>query len=102
MIQAVIHYGIHFIGPLLVALLFYKTQWKKAYGLMLLGLLIDLDHVLATPIFEAGRCSINFHPLHSYYAIAVYILLIFFKKTRLLGLGLCIHILADSVDCLMM
>jgi hypothetical protein len=102
MIQAIIHYGIHFIGPLLVALLFYKTQWKKAYGLMLLGLLIDLDHVLATPIFEAGRCSINFHPLHSYYAIAVYVLLTLFKKTRLLGLGLCIHILADTVDCLIM
>ena len=102
MIQYVIHYGIHFIGPLLVALLFYKTQWKKAYGLMLLGLLIDLDHLLVTPIFEAGRCSINFHPLHSYYAIAVYVLLTFFKKTRLLGLGLCIHILADTVDCLLM
>lgn len=102
MIQAIIHYGIHFIGPLLVALFFYKPQWKKAYGLMLLGLLIDLDHILATPIFEAGRCSINFHPLHSYYAIAVYILLTVFKKTRLLGLGLCIHILADSVDCLIM
>lgn len=102
MIQSVIHYGIHFIGPLLVALLFYKTQWKKAYGLMLLGLLIDLDHLLVTPIFEAGRCSINFHPLHSYYAIAVYVLLTFFKKTRLLGLGLCIHILADTVDCLLM
>jgi hypothetical protein len=102
MIQAIIHYGIHFIGPLLVALLFYKTQWKKAYGLMLLGLLIDLDHLLATPIFEAGRCSINFHPLHSYYAIGVYVLLTLFKKTRLLGLGLCIHILADTVDCLLM
>ena len=102
MIQSVIHYGIHFIGPLLVALLFYKTQLKKAYGLMLLGLLIDLDHLLVTPIFEAGRCSINFHPLHSYYAIAVYVLLTFFKKTRLLGLGLCIHILADTVDCLLM
>ena len=102
MIQSVIHYGIHFIGPLLVALLFYKTQLKKAYGLMLLGLLIDLDHLLVTPIFEAGRCSINFHPLHSYYAIAVYVLLTFFKKTRLLCLGLCIHILADTVDCLLM
>lgn len=102
MIQAIIHYGIHFIGPLLIALLFYKIQWKKAYGLMLLGLLIDLDHLLATPVFEAGRCSINFHPLHSYYAIAVYVLVTFFKKTRLLGLGLCIHILADTVDCLLM
>ena len=102
MIQAFIHYGFHFIGPLLIALLFYKTQWQKSYGFMLLGLLIDVDHLLATPIFEAGRCSINFHPLHSYYAIAVYVLLTFFKKTRLLGLGLCIHILADAVDCLMM
>lgn len=102
MIQAIIHYGIHFIGPLLIALLFYKIQWKKAYGLMLLGLLIDLDHLLATPVFEAGRCSINFHPLHSYFAIGVYVLLTLFKKTRLLGLGLCIHILADTVDCLLM
>ena len=102
MIQSVIHYGIHFIGPLLIALLFYKIQWKKAYGLMLLGLLIDLDHLLATPVFEAGRCSINFHPLHSYFAIGVYVLLTLFKKTRLLGLGLCIHILADTVDCLLM
>lgn len=102
MTQAFIHYGIHFLGPLLVALLFYKKQWKTAYGIMLLGLLIDLDHLLATPIFEAGRCSINFHPLHSYYAIAVYLLMTLFRKTRLLGLGLSIHIVADAVDCLMM
>ncbi|TPV33979.1 hypothetical protein FJ651_07425 [Paucihalobacter ruber] len=102
MIQAFIHYGIHFLGPLLVALLFYKKQWKTAYGIMLLGLLIDLDHLLATPIFEAGRCSINFHPLHSYYAIGVYFLMTLFRKTRLLGLGLCIHILADAMDCFLM
>jgi hypothetical protein len=102
MIQAFIHYGIHFLGPLLVALLFYKKKWKKAYGIMLLGLLIDLDHLLATPIFEAGRCSINFHPLHGYYAIAVYLFLTLSKKTRLLGLGLCIHILADAMDCVLM
>jgi hypothetical protein len=69
---------------------------------MLLGMLIDLDHVLASPVFEANRCSINFHPLHSYYIIPLYVFLLFPKKTRWIGLGLCIHILADAADCWMM
>jgi len=99
MLQPVLHYGIHFGLPLIVALLFFKPFWAKAYGIMLLGMLIDLDHLLATPIFDPNRCSINFHPLHSYYAIALYIVLALLKKTRLIGLGLVIHILADLVDC---
>lgn len=65
-------------------------------------MLIDLDHLLATPIFEANRCSINFHPLHTYYAMVVYMVLLFFMKTRLLGIGLATHIIADAVDCWMM
>lgn len=69
---------------------------------MVLGMLIDLDHLLASPIFSANRCSINFHPLHSYYAIAVYVALLIPKKTRLVGLGLVIHILADTADCWLM
>jgi len=102
MYQNIIHYGIHFLLPLVVALYFFKPQWKKAYLIMILGMLIDLDHLLANPIFEANRCSINFHPLHSYYLIPLYVFLVFPKKTRWIGLGLCIHILADAVDCWMM
>ncbi|GGG57828.1 DUF6122 family protein [Bizionia arctica] len=102
MIQPVVHYGIHFLLPLVVALLFFKKHWIKAYLIMLCGMFIDLDHLLANPMFAPNRCSINFHPLHTYYAIAVYVLLLFPKKTRLIGLGLVIHILADSVDCMMM
>ena len=102
MYQSIIHYGIHFGLPLLVALVFFKSNWKKAFGIMLLGLLIDIDHLLATPIFSENRCSINFHPLHSYYAIAVYVLLLIPKKTRLIGLGLVIHIIADATDCWLM
>ena len=102
MLQPIIHYGIHLGLPLLVALIFFKSNWKTAFLIMLLGMLIDVDHILANPIFEANRCSINFHPLHSYYAIAIYIILPFFKKTRLIGLGLIIHIIADTVDCLLM
>lgn len=102
MLQTFAHYGIHFLLPLVVALLFFKSNWKMAYLIMILGMLIDLDHLLANPIFDPNRCSINFHPLHSYYAMTVYVVLTFFKKTRLIGLGLCIHIVADLVDCALM
>ena len=99
MFQSIIHYGIHFIGPLVVALLFFRKKWKIAFGIMLLGMLIDLDHLLANPIFDSNRCSINFHILHSYYAIAVYVILSLLKATQIIGIGLLIHILADVVDC---
>lgn len=102
MYKDIIHYSIHFIVPVIVALLFFKKQWKYALGIMLLGMLIDLDHLLATPIFAPNRCSINFHPLHSYYAIIVYMALLIPKKTRIIGLGLVIHIIADFTDCMMM
>ncbi len=69
---------------------------------MLACFAIDIDHVLANPMFDPNRCSINFHPLHSYYAIAIYAILLIPKKTRVLGLGLVIHILADSADCALM
>ncbi|MEJ6792715.1 MAG: DUF6122 family protein [Lacinutrix sp.] len=102
MIEPFVHYGVHFLLPLAIALYFYKIVWKKAYIIMVLGMIIDLDHLLADPIFEANRCSINFHPLHSYYLIPLYILLVFPKKTRWIGLGLCIHLIADALDCRMM
>ncbi|MDH3323863.1 MAG: DUF6122 family protein [Flavobacteriaceae bacterium] len=99
MLQTILHYSCHLLIPLLVALLVFKNIWIKAFLIMLSGLWIDLDHLLANPIFDPNRCSINFHPLHSYIAIAVYFLLLFPKKTRLIGLGLVIHILADTIDC---
>ena len=102
MLKFTVHYGIHLILPLLVAFIFFKTHWKTAYLIMLCTFIIDLDHLLANPIFDPERCSINFHPLHSYYAIAIYLGLAIFKKTRILGIGLVIHILADAADCLMM
>lgn len=102
MLQSLVHYGIHFGLPLVIALVFYKKYWIKAYGIMILGMLIDLDHLLANPIFDPNRCSINFHPLHSYYAIVIYLILLMPKKTRLIGLGLVIHIIADTADCWLM
>src|SRR5690606_41366622 len=100
--QTIAHYCIHFLLPLVVALVFYKNQWKYAFLIMLAGMLIDLDHLLTTPIFDPNRCSIGFHPLHSYFAMTFYIFLLIPKKSRLVALGLVIHIIADMVDCAFM
>ena len=100
MTQVLVHYGIHFIVPLLIALLFYKKTWLKSYTIFLGAFLIDLDHLLTSPLFDPQRCSIDFHFLHSFGAIAIYVCLLVPKKTRLIGIGLCIHIIADSCDCL--
>ncbi|MBJ6366962.1 DUF6122 family protein [Snuella sedimenti] len=102
MLQPFLHYGCHILLPLFVALIWYKPKWQLAFLIMLSGFWIDIDHLLATPIFSPNRCSINFHPLHSYYAITVYLILLIPNKTRLVALGLVIHIIADVVDCLLM
>ena len=98
-LKFIIHYSFHFIVPAIIAFVFFKENWKKVYLIFIATMLIDLDHLIATPIFDPGRCSINFHPLHTYYAIIVYIGCIAFKKTRVLGIGLLLHIVADTIDC---
>ncbi|WP_345276965.1 DUF6122 family protein [Litoribaculum gwangyangense] len=99
MLQAFAHYGCHVFLPLIMALIWYYNNWKMAFLIMLAGILIDLDHLLATPIFDPNRCSIGFHPLHSSFAILFYVFLLVPKKSRPVALGLVSHIIADLVDC---
>lgn len=101
MIRFLLHYGIHFIVPFFIAFTFFKEHAWKVALILLAGIIIDIDHVLADPIFETDRCSINFHPLHSYWAIGVYFLMLFWKKTRIWGIAFLIHIVADLTDCLL-
>ncbi len=100
LLRVSMHYGFHFILPGVIAYLFFRSNWKKVWLLLVLTMLIDLDHLFATPIFDPNRCSINFHPLHTYTAVAIYVVLLFFKRTRILGIGLILHILTDALDCL--
>ncbi|TLP80578.1 DUF6122 family protein [Maribacter sp. ACAM166] len=100
MIRFLAHYGIHFIVPILITFYFYKDNRVWVAIILLSGILIDVDHILANPMFDPNRCSINFHPLHNYWAIALYIVLFSIKKTRVFGLAFLLHILADIVDCL--
>lgn len=100
MLRYLMHYGIHFLVPIAIAYFFFKEHRIKVGLILLAGIIIDVDHLLATPIFDPMRCSINFHPLHSYWAILIYILMLLPKKTRVWGMAFLIHILADVVDCL--
>lgn len=101
--QTFTHYFLHLIAPVFLALLFFRKDWKKAYLIMLATMLVDLDHLLASPMFQENRCSIQYHPLHTYYAMGVYALMLFFKKPfNIIGLGLLFHMFTDLVDCLWM
>lgn len=66
---------------------------------MVATMAVDLDHLVADPIYDPMRCSIGFHPLHQPIFIAVYALLCGFKKTRWVGIGLLVHMALDSIDC---
>ena len=68
----------------------------------MLGMSIDIDHLLADPVYDPLRCSMGFHPLHTWPFVLLYILLSVIPRTRLLGLGLVIHMLLDTADCLQM
>lgn len=93
------HLALHFTVPLLVAFLFFRENLKLSYLAMMLTMLVDLDHLLASPIYDANRCSIGFHPLHQYWFIGIYLVMSFFSKTRLIGVGLIIHMSLDALDC---
>ncbi len=99
-IQPILHYSLHFLFPFLIAWFFYREKWLKAGLIMVSTMLVDLDHLLSNPIFDPNRCSINFHFLHTYWAIGFYAILLLFPKARIVAIGLLFHMLTDFEDCL--
>jgi len=102
MIRPVVHLLLHFIVPGIVARFSFRDRWIRAWLVMALTIIVDLDHLLAVPIYDPNRCSIGYHPLHSYPAILFYLVLTIIPKTRLIGLGLLIHMALDGIDCIWM
>lgn len=78
----------------------FSDQWEKAFFIMVSTIVVDLDHFWANPVFDSLRCSIGFHLLHSYYAIAAYLLMLAIPQLRFVALGLLIHMGLDGLDCL--
>ncbi|MEJ7779262.1 MAG: DUF6122 family protein [Daejeonella sp.] len=95
------HIILHFIVPAIIAVLFYRKMPMKAWLIMIATMLVDLDHLLANPIYDPNRCSIGFHPLHSYMAVGIYVVLLVFPRLRIIAIGLIIHMALDYADCFM-
>ncbi len=94
-----LHLALHAVVPGLIAALFFRPRCWQAWLVMLATMLVDADHLLATPVYDPGRCSIGYHPLHTAPVIALYVVLAVVPKTRLVGLGLLIHMALDGLDC---
>ncbi|MDT0496399.1 DUF6122 family protein [Algiphilus sp. W345] len=94
-LASLLHMVLHVAVPAVVALLFFRRQWRRAFLVMMATMAVDLDHLLADP----KRCSIGFHPLHTWPAILLWLGLAAWPATRLVGLGLSLHMLLDFSDC---
>lgn len=126
--RASIHLVLHVLVPALVALILTRSSlfhsfvggwvsWKSIFVILMLTMAVDIDHIVAEPIYSPGRCSIWFHPFHTLWPIIGYVCMTLWpivlkirsvemaRKDRIiggLGLGLVIHMLLDWSDCLWM
>ena len=111
-----VHIALHFIVPLFVGLVVYPSRWRWTTFVLVATMLVDVDHLLADPIYDPGRCSIGFHPLHTWpliiaYAALFVVPLVLMRRVdaeewrarlqtlHLIGLGLLIHMALDWCDC---
>jgi len=60
--SSLLHLVLHAAVPGAVALLFFRPHGKRAWLIMLSAMAVDLDHLLADPVYDQKRCGIGFHP----------------------------------------
>lgn len=99
MLRPVIHIVLHFLAPAVVARLASPRRWRFAWLVMISTMLVDLDHLLAEPLYDPNRCSMGFHPLHTWPAVMIYGLMLAVPQLRWVALGLLIHMGLDTLDC---
>ena len=100
--STILHVILHFLVPLAVAKTVWRKKWIRPFLIMATTIVVDLDHLLADPIFDPNRCSINVHHLHSWPAIIVYLVCLLSPNLRIVSLGLLIHMSLDGTDCLLL
>lgn len=98
-LSAILHLLLHIVVPGLLARIAFRHYWLRAWIVLLATMLVDIDHLLADPIYAPDRCSIGFHPLHTIGFILVYVAITAVPATRLIGTGLVLHMLLDFSDC---
>ncbi|TRD09946.1 hypothetical protein FGU71_13150 [Erythrobacter insulae] len=101
LVQTFLHYGGHWIAPFAFGWIVWRGDWLRSGAVIASANLIDLDHLLADPIFDPSRCSIGFHLLHGWEAALVYGLMLFIPRwwARAFALGALWHLAVDFGDC---
>ena len=102
MIRANFHMVLHLLVPAIVAATFYRQRFFQVWLILVATMLVDLDHLFATPVYDPSRCSIGFHPLHTAPAIVAYVALLALPLLRIVAIGLLIHMFLDGADCVWM
>ncbi|MGB0649911.1 MAG: DUF6122 family protein [Rhodothermales bacterium] len=115
-----IHILLHVAVPLGLAVTLYRKRWRHAFVVLIATMVIDIDHLLANPIYDPDRCSIGFHPGHTMPVILLYGAVFVWSVWKLAGrsategdkasrsvnllhlisLGLLIHMMLDGLDCI--
>lgn len=111
-----VHILLHFVVPAAIAAAIARDRWLRVWLILIATMVVDVDHLLANPVYDPERCSIGFHPLHSSPALAGYLLLFVSPAVArrigngrvstvvstlgLIGLGLVVHMVLDGADCL--
>lgn len=105
LLQPTLHYAGHWFVPFAIGWLIWRENWLRAGLLIASANLIDLDHLLADPMFDPNRCSIGFHLLHGWIGAAIYAVMIALRNApwwvRALGVGALWHLAVDYGDCMM-
>ena len=61
--HSVFYVAFHFLIPGLIAILFFKKRRRRSWLIMILTMAVDLDHLMANPVCDPNRRSINFHSI---------------------------------------
>ena len=93
-----LHLLLHFLVPGVIAGVFHGASGGK-HIVMIATMLVDIDHLFNSPIFDPNRCSIGTHPLHEPFLLPLFLVLSMVPRSGFLGLGLIIHMFLDSLDC---
>ena len=97
--RSIIYIILHFLVPFIVAKTVWRELWLRPFIIMALTFAVDFDHLLAEPVFDPNRCSLGFHPFHSWHAIGIYLVSLFSPRLRIIAIGLLIHLVLDGTDC---
>ena len=98
--QKITHLAGHTLLPIAISYAGYGSLWKSSAKIMIASNLVDVDHLLAKPIYNPNRCSIESHPLHSLPMIGLYSAMLLNEETQEWGVGLLTHMAVDYVDCI--